>query len=150
MSLQFVSEIYKTDKGLSYLFADEYFENAKDVDQKRIKLDERFTIIMRKSDSLKQELGKFIEQPVEITQQQEKPPGTKQSSRLEGQKKPQQLGATGGAHRDENSNNAGLNHRATGNNSNQLKRTNDESLAGNSNNLSNSTNNLAVAGPDVR
>jgi hypothetical protein len=61
MSLQFVSEIYKTDKGLSYLFADEYFENAKDVDQKRIKLDERFTIIMRKSDSLKQELGRFIE-----------------------------------------------------------------------------------------
>jgi len=53
MSLQFVSEIYKTDKGLSYLFADEYFENVKDVDQKRIKLEERFTIIMRKSDSLK-------------------------------------------------------------------------------------------------
>lgn len=32
MSLQFVTEIYKTDKTLSYMFADEYFESAKDVD----------------------------------------------------------------------------------------------------------------------
>jgi len=32
MSLQFVSELYKTDRSLSYVFADEYFENIKDVD----------------------------------------------------------------------------------------------------------------------